>query len=390
MKPANFDENISRVGTHCAKWDAMQSQYGVSPSDGIAMWVADMDFRPPQSVQRTVQSMADHGIYGYFGDNAEYLSSIVWWMKERHQWHIEPDWIFNTHGLVNGTAMCVDTFTEPGDGVILMTPVYHVFARIVRAAGREAVELPMPQIDGQYAMDLAAWQKQLTGREKMVILCSPHNPGGRVWTPQELKDLAAFCQQNDLLIVSDEIHHDLVMPGNQHTVMANAAPDAIDRTIILSAATKTFNLAGAHIGNVIIANPALHEKFDRRMKALGMSPNAFGMNMIPGAYCAEGAQWLDQLLPYLDSNRQLFESAVNALPGVRAMQLQATYLAWVDFSGTGMTDKQLAEMISQRAKIAVNYGPTFGPGGEQFLRFNLATPKSRIQESIRRLQAVFA
>lgn len=389
MTQPNFDEIISRVGTHCAKWDAMQSQFGVSPTDGIAMWVADMDFRPPESVQAALDTFCGHGIYGYFGDNAKYLSSIVWWMKNRHHWNIEPDWIFNTHGLVNGTAMCVDTFTEPGDGVILMTPVYHVFARIVRAAGREAVEFPMPKSDGLYQMDLNAWQKKLTGREKMVVLCSPHNPGGRVWNEQELKDLAAFCRDNDLIIVSDEIHHDLVMPGNKHTVMANAAPDAIDRLIILSAATKTFNLAGAHIGNVIIADPTLREKFDMRMRALGMSPNAFGMHMIPAAYSEQGAQWLDSLLPYLDANRQLFDTAVNALPGLQSMPLQATYLAWVDFSETGKTDDQLTEMIRQQAKIAVNHGPTFGPGGEQFLRFNLATPHARVQESVERLQATF-
>jgi len=354
------------------------------------MWVADMDFRPPASVQRSLDAMSEHGIYGYFGDNADYLSSIVWWMKERHQWEVDPDWIFNTHGLVNGTAMCVDAFTEPGDGVILMTPVYHVFARIIRAAGREAVEFAMEQSDGLYQMDLDAWQKKLTGKEKMVVLCSPHNPGGRVWTAQELKDLAAFCKDNNLILVSDEIHHDLVMPGNQHTVMANAAPDAVDRTVILSAATKTFNLAGAHIGNVIIADPTLRQRFDERMRALGMSPNAFGMHMVPAAYCAEGAQWLDQLLPYLQENRDTFDAAVNALPGVKSMPLQATYLAWVDFSGTGKSDDELTELIRQRAKIAVNHGPTFGPGGEQFLRFNLATPRERIHDSITRLQSTFA
>jgi len=389
MTHHDFDEPIDRIGTHSLKWDDMQARHGVSPKDGIPMWVADMDFRAPAAVTQAIEKLAAHGIYGYFGDDDDYLSSIVWWMQTRHRWAIEKDWIFSTHGLVNGTAMCVDAFSEPGDPVILMTPVYHAFARVIRAAGREVLECPLQKIDGQYRMDLSGWQKQLTGREKMLILCSPHNPGGTVWQATDLQALAAFCQRNDLVLVSDEIHHDLVFAGHQHTIMAKAAPDAIDRIVVLSAATKTFNLAGAHIGNVIIADPALRARFSARMQGLGMSPNAFGMHMVTAAYSEEGARWLDALLPYLQENCRLFDTGINQLAGLESMRLAATYLAWVDFSGTGLNDAQLAARVQQQAKIAVNLGPTFGSGGEQHLRFNLATQRERVVEAVARLQQVF-
>lgn len=389
MTKPNFDQKISRIGTHAMKWDGMQSSHGVSPADGIPMWVADMDFRPPASVQAAVQKMADHGIYGYFGDDAEYLAAIRWWMANRHQWNIENEWVFTTHGLVNGTAMCVDAFSAPGDGIVLMAPVYHAFARVITAAGRQAVQWPLKLVDGRYEMDLAAWQQMLTGNEKMVVLCSPHNPGGRVWTATELAELARFCRENNLLLVSDEIHHDLVFDGSRHTVMANAAPNDLDRMIIMSAGTKTFNLAGAHVGNVIIPDQRLREQFGQRMRGLGMSPNAFGVHMITAAYSPDGAAWLAELMAYLDNNRKIFDAGVNAISGVQSMPLESTYLAWVDFSGTGLTDEALTDKVRQEAKIAANLGPTFGPGGESYLRFNLATQQSRVEDAVARLQRTF-
>ena len=390
MSTPNFDEDIDRLGTQCSKWDDMQAIYGVDPRSGISMWVADMDFRPPAVVQQSVEAMAAHGVYGYPGAHAPYLDAIRWWMKNRHGWEIQPEWILTAHGLVNGTALCVDAFTEAGDGVVLMTPVYHAFARVIRAAGREVVELPLAQQDGLYRMDWDRWAEMLTGKEKMLILCSPHNPGGRVWTAAELREVAAFCQQHNLLLVSDEIHHDLVMPGGHgHTVLANAAPDIRDRLVTLTAATKTFNIAGAHIGNMIVSDPELRKKLVGRMAAMGISPGLFGLNMVAAAYSPEGAAWVDALVAYLDGNRQIFDAAVNAIPGLRSMPLQSTYLAWVDFSGTGMDQAEIERRIAQGAGIAANHGPTFGEGGQQFMRFNLATPRARVEEAGRRLAAAF-
>lgn len=390
MAQPDFDEIIDRTGTACSKWDDMQESYGVSPADGIAMWVADMDFRPPAPVQRAVEAMAAHGVYGYPGANAAYSDAIRWWMANRHGWDVAPDWILTVHGLVNGTALCVDAFTEAGDRVILMTPVYHAFARVIRASGREVAEFPLAIRDGEYRMDWDAWASQLTGRERMLILCSPHNPGGRVWSPEELRQVADFCTAHDLILVSDEIHHDLVLPGApRHTVMANAAPDIAGRLVTLTAATKTFNIAGAHIGNIIVADAGLRKRLQGRMMALGISPGLFGLGMVTAAYSPEGAQWVDALTGYLDGNRQVFDAGVNAIPGLRSMPLQATYLAWVDFSGTGMERAEFTRRVEQGARIAANHGTSFGTGGEDFLRFNLATPRARVTEAVARLQQAF-
>ena len=384
----SFDEIIDRRGTHCAKWDKMEDLYGVPRDEGIAMWVADMDFRPPQVVQDAVQNMQDHGVYGYFGDDSKYLAAIQWWMDTRHGWQVAPEWIFTTHGLVNGTAMCVDTFTAPGDGVVLFTPVYHAFAKVINANGRKVVECEMPLVGGRYEMDFDSWDAQMTGAEKMVILCSPHNPGGRVWSQAELQGVADFAKRHDLILVSDEIHHDLVMPGNTHIPMSKI--DGItDRLVMMTATTKTFNIAGSHSGNVIIEDPDLRAKFAARMMALGLSPNSFGLFMATAAYSPAGAAWVDELVAYLDGNRQLFDAAVNAIPGLKSMNLEATYLAWVDFDGTGMERDEFTRRVQQDAKIAVNHGPTFGKGGDSFLRFNIATQRANVEEAVARLAKAF-
>lgn len=384
----SFDEIINRRGTHCAKWDAMEKLYGVPSDEGIAMWVADMDFRPPQVVQDALQAQLNHGVYGYFGDDSEYRAAIQWWMAERHNWKIDPSWIFTTHGLVNGTAMCVDTFTAPGDGVVLFTPVYHAFAKVINAAGRKVVECEMPIIDGRYELDFDTWDAQMTGAETMLVFCSPHNPGGRVWTQAELQGVADFAKRHDLILVSDEIHHDLVMPGNTHIPMAHIEGIA-DRLVMMTATTKTFNIAGSHSGNVIIEDSDLRAKFGVRMMALGLSPNSFGLFMAMAAYSPAGAAWVDDLVTYLDGNRQLFDDAVNAIPGLKSMNLEATYLAWVDFDGTGMPREEFTRRVQEDAKIAVNHGPTFGKGGESFLRFNIATPRAQVKEACTRLAKAF-
>lgn len=385
----SFDEIINRRGTHCSKWDMMEKIYGVPTDTGIAMWVADMDFRPPACVSAAVQGMVDHGIYGYFGDDRAYLDAIRWWMATRHGWDVAADSILTTHGLVNGTALCVDAFTKPGDGVVLMTPVYHAFARVIKAAGREVVECPLALADGRYQMDFDAWDAQMTGRETMLILCSPHNPGGRVWTAAELAGVAAFARRHDLILVSDEIHHDLIMPGQRHTIMSKAAPDILDRLVIMSSTTKTFNIAGCHSGNVIIPDATLRARFAGRLAALGISPNSFGMVMATAAYSPEGAAWVDGLMAYLEGNRALFDAGINAIPGLRSMPLEATYLAWVDFAGTGMAAAEFTARVERQAQIAANHGGTFGKGGESFMRFNLATPRSVVAEAVERLQTAF-
>ena len=386
----DFDEVIDRRGTHSSKWDSMEELYGVSPDSGLSMWVADMDFRAPKIIQEKLHEINSHGIYGYYGDYKEYNNSIKWWMKNRHNWEIDTSWIFTTHGLVNGTGLCIDAFTKPGDGIILFTPVYYQFSNLVEAARRKVVECPLKLIDNHYHFDFVAYERNLSGDEKMVILCSPHNPGGRVWTKNELQEVAKFAKKHDLVLVSDEIHHDLVYPNKSHTVMPIANPSVCDRLVMMTATTKTFNIAGAHSGNVIISNPNLRQKFSQRIKALGISPNSFGLFMATAAYSPEGAQWLDELLHYIDGNRVIFDREVNKIPGLSSMPLEGTYLAWVDFSGTGMEEEEFIYRVQEKAKIAVNHGSTFGTGGEKFLRFNLATPRTLVVEATKRLKDAFS
>ncbi len=385
----DFDAIIDRRGTHSMKWDMMEARYGVSPEGGISMWVADMDFPAAAPIRAELDKMSRHGVLGYYGDDTSYLEAIRWWMRNRHGWEVDPAWIFTTHGLVNGVALAIDTFTAPGDGVVLFTPIYHSFARVAEAAGREVVECMLAEDEGRYALDFDRWDAQMKGHEKLLVLSSPHNPGGRVWTRAELEGIRDFCIRHDLLLISDEIHHDLVFPGATHTPFA-LIEGVEDRLIMMSATTKSFNIAGIHAGNVIIPDADLRARFAGRMAALGIWGNAFGFRLAEAAYSPEGAAWIDALVAYLDGNRRLFDEAIAAIPGVRSMPLEATYLAWVDFSGTGMGEAEVNARVLKQARLAANLGRTFGKGGENFLRFNFAMPRSLVAEAAERLADAFA
>jgi cystathionine beta-lyase len=368
----------------------MEHNYGVSPDDGIPMWVADMDFHPPECVQKAVQNLSEHGIYGYYGDDTTYKESIKWWMKNRHNWELDTEWIFSTHGLVNGAAVCIETFSEPGDRVILFTPVYHSFFKVIKAANRKILECPLVNNKGRYEFDFPSYDNLMTGKEKIVILCSPHNPGGRVWKEQELKEVADFAQRHDLILISDEIHHDIVYPGANHVPMTSVGENIYDRLVMMTATTKTFNIAGAHTGNVIIPDEKLREEFKLKMAALGISPNSFGLFMAKAAYSPEGAVWVDNLIKYLDGNRQIFDNAISKIPGLDTMKLEGTYLAWVDFSKTGMEQQEFIDRVQKTAKIAASQGWTFGENGSSFLRFNFATTTENVKIAVERLCNAFS
>lgn len=384
----DFDRIIDRRHTNCQKWDGMEKALGVSPDGGLAMWVADMDIPSPPAVNDTLRNLADHGIHGYFGDDRAYRASIVHWMATRHGWEIRPDWILSTDGLVAACGHILQAFTEPGDGVVLFTPVYHAFHRIIDANDRVRVQSPMKQVDGRYEMDLDALGEQIDARTRVVFFCSPHNPGGRVWSTGEIRALAEFCAERDLLLVSDEVHMDLVYPGHAHVPTAVAAPEAAPRLITLSAASKTFNIAGAGCGQVIVGDPTLRRRLEKQLRAAGVSPNRLGAMMTTAAY-AHGAEWLDELIPYLDDNRRRFDERMNALPGVESMALGATYLAWVDFTGTGLEQDEIRRRVAEVARIAANPGPSFGPGGEAHMRFNIAAPRALIADALERLETAF-
>lgn len=385
----DFDKTIDRRNTNSDKWDGMESYYGVSPRDGLAMWTADMDFEAPPAVNATLVKLAEHGVHGYFGDDRAYLASIRNWMATRHNWRIEPEWVLSTHGVVHALGAAIQAYSLPGDGVITFTPVYHAFHRMIEANNRRGVQSEMQIVDGRYRMDLDGLANQLDGTERIVILCSPHNPGGRVWTEDELRAVADFCIEHDLILISDEIHQDLVFPGHTHTVMANAAPHALDRVVLMNAPSKTFNIAGAKNAQTIIPDPDLRARMQAVLRAAGTGVNRLSAMMTTAAY-AYGAEWLDALMEYLEANRRLFDDRINALPGLSSMPIEATYLAWVDFSGTGMEPQEFTRRIEQDARIAANHGPTFGAGGGDFLRFNIGTSRATVSNALERIEHAFS
>lgn len=385
----SFNDPIDRRGTHSSKWDLMEKLYGVSAEDGLAMWTADSDYATAPCVIRAVREAADHGVFGYMNPHQDYLNAIQWWMRERHGWEIDTSWILTTQGLGNGIALCLDVWTDPGARVVTFTPVYHEFRIKIEKAGREVVACPLKREGDTYVLDLEDAQSRLDGTEQMLIWCSPQNPSGRVWTADELRAIAEFATRNDLILVSDEIHHDLVYPGHTFVPMHVAAPQIEDRLVLLTAASKTFNIAGQRTGNMILPNAKLRSDMKARLNALDYKPSALGVQMIAAAYSPEGAAWADAQVAHLDANRKTFDAAIATIPGVYSMPLQSTFLAWVDFSGTGMTFEEVRRRIREVARIAPSDGPEFGPGGETFMRFNLATQHARVEEACARLKDAF-
>jgi cystathionine beta-lyase len=293
-------------------------------------------------------------------------------------------------GIVSGLGLIIQAVSEPGDEIVVFPPAYHAFRRVILANQRRILDAQLIEADGRYFMDLDGLSKMLTPRTKAVFFCSPHNPGGVVWTPDEIRALAALCERHNLILVSDEIHCDLVFDGAKHIPAITAAPEIADRLITCLAATKTFNLAGAHTGTCVTANAALKRRLDARIDASGLgSYNRFGMIATEAAW-RTGGPWLDALLIYLTGNRDAFDAGIKAaVPGARPMRLAATYLAWVDFSRTGLSLSEVAERVKNRACIFASPGPRFGPGGETWLRFNFATPRSILHEALGRLNDAF-
>ncbi len=386
----SFNEIVDRRGTGSSKWDKMETLFGVSPVDGLAMWTADSDYPSPDCVRNVLREAADHGVFGYYSDYDPYHRAIQWWMETRHNWQIDTDWILTSQGLGNAIALCMQIFSDPGDHAVIFSPVYHEFAGKVLRTGRQVTECPLVREGDTYVLDLDDAQSRMTGKEKLLIWCSPQNPSGRVWTNEELRAVADFAERNDLILVSDEIHHDLVFPGATFVPMAVAVPDSAPRLVTLTAASKTFNIAGQRTGNMIVADDTLRQKIATFQRSLDYQPSGLGVQMVRAAYSPEGAVWADAQIAHIAENCRIFDAGIDAIPGVRSLPLQATYLAWVDFSGTGMSFDEIAARVRDHAKIAVSPGPSFGTGGENFLRINLATQKSRVEEAVRRLQSAFS
>nr|MCU0790826.1 PatB family C-S lyase [Nitratireductor sp.] len=351
----DFDRIIDRRNTNCDKWDRMGQALGVSAPDAIPMWVADMDFEAPEPVTQALRKAVDHGVFGYGASDASWRQACAGWLERRHGYKVDPAWISHTPGIVSGLGLILQALSEPGDDVIVFSPAYHAFKRIIEANGRRIHNIPMLVEQGMHRMDIDRARAEITSRDKVVFLCSPHNPGGRVWEREEIVEVARFCEENGLILVSDEIHNDLVFPGSRHIPTGLAAPFIADRLVTCVAATKTFNLAGAHIGAVIAENPEIRRKIEARIAACGLTGfEIFGLAATEAAW-RHGDDWLDALIPYLDANRRAFDAGIaRAVPGARSMPLQATYLAWVDFEGTGLAREDFMDRIAHRARIGVS------------------------------------
>ncbi len=386
----DFDRVIPRRGTHSSKWDNIAKLSGITAPDSIPMWVADMDFAAPPGVTAALAAEVERATHGYYADTGTWAEALADWMARRHGLKVDPAWVSQTPGVVSGLGLILQALTEPGDDVVVFPPVYHAFRRIIVANQRRILDAELVEANGRYAMDLDALAAKLTPRSKIVLLCSPHNPGGTVWSPAELKALATFSADNNLILVSDEIHCDLVFPGARQTPTLTAAPECADRIITCVAATKTFNLAGAHVGACFTSNTEFKKRIDARILAAGLaSYNAFGMITTEAAW-RTGEAWLDALLPYLARNRDLLHARIEAaVPGARAMKLDATYLAWIDFAGTGLAPEDVSNRVKTRARIFASPGEQFGPGGQTRLRFNFATPRPILEEALGRIDEAF-
>ena len=387
----DFDAPRPRFGTGSTKWDGLGTFQPGAGEDTLPMWVAQMDFASAPCIREAAHAASERDEWGYFPHARALFEATAAWMDRRHGWAPDPGRMFATHGLGNAIGLTLQALTEPGDGIIVFSPVYHEFAGKIGRNGRALVEAPLAiGPDGRFALDLGSLEDRLTGRERMVLISAPHNPAGRIWTADELQAIAALCERHDLILVSDEIHGDLVYPGHKHVPAALALPDAADRLVVMTAASKTFDIAGLRAGVVTIPGDRLAQPFAKLHRALDIQPNRLGVDLTVAAYSDEGAAWVDALMDYLDGNRQLFCDGIDAIPGLSAMPMDATFLAWVDFSDTGLDQAEIDRRVREVARIAPSPGPALGSGGALHHRFNIGTQTGIVAEAVDRLADAFA
>lgn len=393
-----FDEKIDRSGTSSVKWQFIERGQelierepavpGSDQDDLLPLWVADMDFRSPKSVVDALVARAEHGIYGYTAATQAFYDTVIGWMRRRHGWEVQPEWILTTPGVVPAINMLVRTFSSPGDRVLLQPPVYFPFYRAIENNGAVVSTNPLTYGDGRYRMDFAGLEAKANDpKVRMAILCSPHNPVGRVWTGDELTRFAEICIENNVLIVSDEIHGDLIYKGHHFTPLATLGERLAQHCIICTAPSKTFNLAGLHTSCIIIPNPDLRAAFQKTLQGNGLlGTNAFGLAALGAAY-DHGEEWLEQLLEYLEANLQYLEAyAAKYLPQIKVVRPEGTYLVWLDCRGLAVRSEDLQRLLFERAKVYLEAGDIFGPEGAGFERINIACPRSMLAEALDRVR----
>ena len=379
----DFDSPVDRRGTSSFKWDYRRRVFG--SSDVLPMWVADMDFRAPPPVLDSIMERARHGVFGYTAKPEGLYSAVMEWFSRRYGWPVEREWILSTPGVVPALDLAIEAFTEPGDGVIIQPPVYYPFRDSVRRSGRRLVNNRLLESTGRWRLDLEGLERDC-GDSSLLVLCSPHNPVGRVWSREELEAMVDICSGTGVTIFSDEIHADIVFPGAVHRPTASLGAGARAVTVAAYAPSKTFNLAGLQMSLNVIPDPGLRESFSRVVDRfhMGMS-NVFGIVATEAAY-ARGEAWLEALLSYLDGSFDLLMERLESVPGVTMTRPEGTYLAWLDCRGLGMDDDDLERFFIHEARLGLNRGSTFGPGGEGFMRMNLACPRTTLNEALDRLE----
>lgn len=388
----DFETVHKRFKTGSGKWKELL-KFGVREDEDIIPFsVADMEFVTAPEIIDALKHELDTSIMGYENPTESYLESVCSWMKTRHDWEAKPEWILPSHGIVDAFFEAVKTYTHEGDGVILTTPVYHPMYMAVNFNHRTLIDCPMINTGTRYEIDFDDLERKAESpNAKMLILCSPHNPCGRVWTREELQRIAEICLKNHILVVSDEIHFDLIMPGHKHTVYASISDEAANNCLILTAPSKTFNIAGLQTSNVFIPNPELRKKFHDSLRLTNPMPkcNLLGYVASEAAYrnCAE---WLDECLNVIDTNRRAIAEFISReLPEIRITNLEGTYLLWLDMNGLGINHKELERINREEARLFFDEGYIFGKQGEGFERWNIACPTRYIHDALERMKLTY-
>jgi len=393
----NFEKIIDRADTGSVKWEFVPDWNDpdetnlINACDGqnhvLPMWVADMDFACPEPVIRALKQRVDHGIFGYTRPDAADLAAVVSWMTKRHGWQIQADWIVSTPGVVPALHMLVRAFTQPGDRVLVQRPVYYPFFSAIKSNDCHIVSNSLELADNHYHMDFQDLEEKTADpKVKLAILCSPHNPVGRVWNAEELRRFGRICKHNNVLIISDEIHADLVYPGRQFVPFSMVDSDFSSNSIICTAPSKTFNLAGLQTSNIIIADEGYRDQFKHAIQANGLyGVNPFGMTACRAAY-ENGEAWLDALLSYLHENLQhMLRYFSNNIKDIKLIQPEGTYLVWLDCRSLGLNSRELNDLVLNQAGVCFDPGSLFGPEGDGFQRINIACPRSLLMEALERI-----
>lgn len=381
----DFDEIVNRRGTNSVKWDEAKEE-GVIP-----MWVADMDFKAAPCILEALKKRVDHGVFGYTIVPDSYYESIISWFERRHQWHIERDWIIYTSGVVPAISAIIKALTEPGDKVLVQTPVYNCFFSSIRNNGCTTAENALVRKGNSYEIDFDDFERQAADEKtKVFLLCNPHNPAGRVWTPEELSRMNDICLRHSVKVIADEIHCELVMPGHVFTPFAAVSKACQDNCITTNSPTKSFNIAGLQIANIITNNAEDRQKIDRAININEVCDvNPFGVIALQAAY-NEGEDWIDQLNVYLWENYQALKTFFkDNLPQLEVIDLEGTYLVWVNVRATGMIGNELTDKLLKEGKVFVNRGTMYGKTtGADYIRINIAMPRSLMLEGLKRMKDV--